>query len=433
MDTNHHPAPGEPAEIKRLRLRVAELERQVADLQGGDAAPPSDIATFQAIADRTPGIIYKFVLLPDGDLRVVYISEGTRAIFGVTAQEFRHGPGVGFDMLHREDRRSFQQSLRESAEQMTLWEWEGRFLPPGGPLRWCRITARPTREPDGLVAWYGVLVDITAQKQTEAELTIYRLLSETMLDGIVVTTPEGVVTYINPAFRRLGGYDDTLIGSSYQVMFEPEAGAQLSQIILSALDGRGQWEVGLPMRHTDGSAIPVQLSGVRMRDERGKDVGVAVIVRDLREQQRAEAERLALREEIIQAQQVALRELSTPLIPLADQVVVMPLVGVIDAARAQQITEALLEGIVQHQAEIAILDITGVTVVDTQVADALLRTARSVKLLGAQVVLTGIGGGVAQSLVHLGADLSDIVTRANLQSGIAFALQRGGGQRNGSR
>ena len=121
----------------------------------------------------------------------------------------------------------------------------------------------------------------------------------------------------------------------------------------------------------------------------------------------------------------ALAELSTPLIPISDDTVVMPLVGTIDSRRAQQVIEGLLVGIVETRAQVAILDITGVPVVDTQVANALLRAAQAVKLLGAQVVLTGIRPEVAQTLVGLGVDLTGIVTRSTLQSGIAFALGYG--------
>jgi rsbT co-antagonist protein RsbR len=100
---------------------------------------------------------------------------------------------------------------------------------------------------------------------------------------------------------------------------------------------------------------------------------------------------------------------------------VMPLVGAVDSQRAQQVLSALLEGIAGSRARVAILDITGVAVVDTQVANALIRAAQAVKLLGAQVVLTGIRPEVAQTLVGLGADLSGIITRSSLQSGIAYA------------
>jgi rsbT co-antagonist protein RsbR len=138
----------------------------------------------------------------------------------------------------------------------------------------------------------------------------------------------------------------------------------------------------------------------------------------------AELLRAEEREALIAAQQAALAELSTPLIPLAEGVIAMPIVGAIDSGRAQRIMEALLEGISFQQAETAILDITGVRVVDTQVADALLRAAQAAKLLGARVVLTGISAEVAQAIVHLGANLGSVVTRSNLQSGIAYALDQ---------
>jgi anti-anti-sigma factor len=102
----------------------------------------------------------------------------------------------------------------------------------------------------------------------------------------------------------------------------------------------------------------------------------------------------------------------------------MPLIGTIDSQRAQQIMEALLEGTAQHQAELAILDITGVAVVDTQVAQALVSAAQAVRLLGAQVMLTGIQPQIAQTLVQLGVDLSGIQTEGSLQAGIAAALAR---------
>jgi anti-anti-sigma regulatory factor len=146
----------------------------------------------------------------------------------------------------------------------------------------------------------------------------------------------------------------------------------------------------------------------------------------LAEREHAEAERARLQEEVIRAQATALAELSTPLIPISDRIVVMPLIGTVDSRRAQQVLEILLSGIAEHGVEMAILDITGVAVVDTQVADALVRTARAVRLLGSQIMLTGIRPEVAQILVELGIDLQGIITRSTLQSGIAYALAGGG-------
>lgn len=130
------------------------------------------------------------------------------------------------------------------------------------------------------------------------------------------------------------------------------------------------------------------------------------------------------RQQIILSQQAALRELSTPLIPLSDEVLLMPLIGMIDALRAQQILETLLQGMTDHRAKTVIMDITGVQIVDTHVANALIQAAQAVRLLGARVVLTGIRPEVAQTLVGLGVDLGTIVTYSSLQSGIANTLRQ---------
>jgi len=109
---------------------------------------------------------------------------------------------------------------------------------------------------------------------------------------------------------------------------------------------------------------------------------------------------------------------------VSDRVMVMPLIGTVDARRAQDVLDTLLHGIAESKAEVAILDITGVPLVDAQVANGLVRAAHAVQLLGAQVVLTGIRPEVAQTLVGLGVDLSGIITRSTVQSGIAYALER---------
>ncbi|NTW03557.1 MAG: STAS domain-containing protein [Oscillochloris sp.] len=146
---------------------------------------------------------------------------------------------------------------------------------------------------------------------------------------------------------------------------------------------------------------------------------------DITQSKEEETERLRQQEEIIRVQAAAIDELSTPLIPLSENVVVMPLIGMIDSRRAQQVLETLLQGISASSAEYAILDITGVPVVDTQVANALAHAATAVKLLGAQVILTGIRPEVAQTIVGLGMQFEQIVTRSTLQSGIAYARDRG--------
>jgi rsbT co-antagonist protein RsbR len=131
---------------------------------------------------------------------------------------------------------------------------------------------------------------------------------------------------------------------------------------------------------------------------------------------------VVVREQVIRRQAEQLRELSTPIMPVYTGVLVLPLVGDIDTRRATQVIEALLEGISRQQADVVIVDITGVPMVDTQVANYLVLAARAAQLLGSRVVLVGISPEIAQTIVQLGVDLSHVATRANLQAGVEYAF-----------
>jgi PAS domain S-box-containing protein len=180
-----------------------------------------------------------------------------------------------------------------------------------------------------------------------------------------------------------------------------------------------QFEETLPVRGEDRDYFTLKFP---LFDDDGALLGLCGIATDITGTKRAEKERDAMRERVLVAQSEALMELSTPLVPIADGVLAMPLVGQIDPARAARIMEALLEGISQQGAHTAILDITGVRSVDRDVADALVRAAHAAGLLGARVVLSGIGPDVARALVELGSDLGAITTVSTLQSAIARAL-----------
>jgi rsbT co-antagonist protein RsbR len=119
-----------------------------------------------------------------------------------------------------------------------------------------------------------------------------------------------------------------------------------------------------------------------------------------------------------------LTELSTPILRISESALVVPLIGTIDSARAVRVVETILEAIAESRAQVLILDITGVPVVDTQTAAVLLRCARAVALLGAELVLTGIRPDVAQTVIALGIEFGDLITRADLQDGIRYALTR---------
>jgi rsbT co-antagonist protein RsbR len=131
---------------------------------------------------------------------------------------------------------------------------------------------------------------------------------------------------------------------------------------------------------------------------------------------------VAAREDVIRRQTESLREVSTPVITLWDSILLLPLVGVVDSVRAQQISERLLEAIGASEAEVTLIDVTGVPVMDTSVARHILKTVAAAEMLGTRVILTGISPSTAQTMVKLGIDMSGVPTRGSLKAGMALAL-----------
>ncbi len=131
-------------------------------------------------------------------------------------------------------------------------------------------------------------------------------------------------------------------------------------------------------------------------------------------------------EERLKEHQKAITELSTPVVEVWKGIIALPLIGIIDSSRARQIMENLLDVIVKTSAAIAIIDITGVPIVDTEVADRLIKTIKAAMLLGTSCIMVGIKPEIAQSMVHLGVDLGGISTFASLQSGLDYAFRQVG-------
>ena len=132
------------------------------------------------------------------------------------------------------------------------------------------------------------------------------------------------------------------------------------------------------------------------------------------------------REEVILRQQEELMELSTPVVKLWDGILALPIIGTLDSARTQVMMESLLQKIVETGSEVAIIDITGVPTVDTLTAQHLLKTVTAARLMGADCILSGIRPQIAQTIVYLGVDLADVITKASLADAFLLALKRTG-------
>jgi rsbT co-antagonist protein RsbR len=132
------------------------------------------------------------------------------------------------------------------------------------------------------------------------------------------------------------------------------------------------------------------------------------------------------REELISRQQQELLELSTPVVKLWDGILALPIIGTLDSARTQVVMDELLQTVVATNSKFAIIDITGVPTVDTLVAQHLLKTITAARLMGAECIISGVRPQIAQTIVHLGINLEDVITKAKLSDAFALALQRSG-------
>ena len=246
----------------------------------------------------------------------------------------------------------------------------------------------------------------------------YRVLVDTIEDyGILILDPDGIVRTWNPGAQRIKGYTaDEIIGQSFEVFYpreQREAGFPARELEEARANGRFEDE-GWRVRK-DGSQFWGNVVITALHDGNGVLQGFAKVTRDLTEKR--------LADQRIRQQSQEILELSTPVIQIWDGIVAVPLIGNLDSQRTQLFMERLLERIVETNSPMALVDIQGVPTIDTQTAQHLIETITAVRLLGAQVILTGVRPVIAQTLVHLGVDLSGITTRASMAAGLKVAME----------
>ena len=240
-----------------------------------------------------------------------------------------------------------------------------------------------------------------------------RSLIEASLDPLVTIGPDGKITDVNGATETVTGRTrQELTGTDFCDYFtEPDKAREGYQ---QAFTKGFVIDYPLTIRHRDGRLTDVLYNASVYKDAAGKVIGVFAAARDITGRKQAE--------EQIKQQSREIMELSTPVMQVWQGVVVAPLIGSLDSQRTQQFMERLLNSIVETNSPVALVDITGVPTIDTQTAQHLIETISAVRLLGAQVVLTGVRPAIAQTLVHLSIDLSGIITRASLSAGLQVAL-----------
>jgi PAS domain S-box-containing protein len=299
-------------------------------------------------------------------------------------------------------------------------------------------------------------LELLASELKRAEETLwegekrFRSIAETASDAIIIFDAYENIFFWNQAARDIFGYwggetRGELLASILSPEFHELFRREMKNVIStgeSDLVGRPVEAVGV---RKDGSELPLELSLATWKTK--EEVFFTVIARDITDRKQAEEalanayaeveqrvdertaelrqsleERERLQQEVIDAQKLALQELSTPIIPIVDRILVMPLIGTIDTRRARDIMRTLLAGIREHRAKVVILDVTGVPIVDSGVANHLNKTIQAARLKGARTIVTGISDEVAETIVDLGIDWTWVETLSDLQTGLLVAL-----------
>lgn len=234
-------------------------------------------------------------------------------------------------------------------------------------------------------------------------------------DAIYGKTLDGTILSWNRGAERIYGYSaGEMVGKPVSVLVPANKPDEVPAILERVKRGERVSHFETTRVRKDGEVIDLSLNVSPIRDASGQIIGASTTARDVTEQKK-------MREALTERAKEIL-DVSTPVLQVWEGVVVAPFIGTLDTQRAQQFMERLLDKIVQTNSAVALLDVTGVPAIDTRTAQHLIETITSVRLLGAQAILTGVRPAIAQTLAHLGINLADVVTRSSLAAGLRVAL-----------
>ncbi len=308
--------------------------------------------------------------------------------------------------------------LRAAAET-GRYGTEGWRVRKDGSQFWASVVLTPIREPGGTVTGF---VKVTADLTEQREQTLALRAGQQMLDGIadyevIRLDSDGVVRSWNPGAVKLTGYvADEVVGRHVSMFYteEDKRGAMAEREMASAARD-GSLEVEGWRIRKDGTRFWANVVLSPILDDQGEVTGFVKVARDLTERRE--------QEQLVQRQRDEILELSTPVIQVWDKVLILPLIGTLDSVRAARLTESLLERIAADQAEVVILDVSGVPAIDSGVARHLLKTVEAARLMGTASILSGIRPEIAQSMVHLGIELGGLRSCTSLKDALQLALR----------
>ncbi len=357
---------------------------------------------------------YEIIQL-DVDGTIASWSPGAQALKGYTAQE-AIGQPVSVFYTEEDQKAGLIQRELEMASQTGRFETEGWRVRKGGERFWASVILTPIRAPGGELAGYvKVTRDISDRRTVDS---MFHGLLESAPDAMVLVDADGRIALANRQTERLFGFGrDDLIGAEVETLMPPRLRPRHPGHRAGFFAAPRARPMGVDLdlfgQRRDGTEFPVEISLSPVQTDRG--LLVAAAIRDITERRVTEQRLERQRDEIL--------ELSTPVIQVWDKVLALPIIGTLDSGRAARLTENLLGKIAENQAEVVILELSGVPTVDTAVAQHLLRTVQAAALMGAVSIMSGMRPETAQAMVHLGIDMGQLRSRSTLRDALQLALQ----------
>ncbi|TYQ26585.1 transporter substrate-binding protein [Pseudanabaena sp. UWO310] len=279
----------------QLQKTIKRLQNEATDRQQAEMLLRESQQRFSAIADNVPGVVYRAILHPDGEVSMPYISPRTQEIFGISVEEFTEHLEWVFDMAHPEDRAELNEIVQNSAEALSTFEHEYRVSSLFEKVKWVRIISQPHRHENGDTVWDGVIIDISHQKQIEESLRQaeekYRSIFERAIEGIFQAQPDGCYTNANPALANIYGYETPsdlltkVADDPYRLFTEPERYQDLLHQI--STNGAVNGFEALVYK-SDRSIIWILINAKANYDQQGNFISYEGLVQDITERKQTE-------------------------------------------------------------------------------------------------------------------------------------------------
>jgi len=417
--------PPTQAEIDALRRRVAELEEELRARASVEQALRTDEERFRALMTSVAQIFW--IANAKGELLVD--SPSWRRYSGQTMDQMR---GLGWmSAVHPDDRAGIDQAWKAAAVDGGVYRTQYRLRRHDGVYREFEAQGAPLRDADGVIReWIGACIDITERNRAERALRLseerFRLLSLRLPVGVFQSDPTGEITFANDRWCELLDISQKQVASrSWYERIHPDDRQRVRDEVAKSIREVAPLDMEYRVLLREGRLRWIQVVAVPLRGDDAALEGFLGAVTDISEHKQLEGllRETVVQRDVIEAQRARLAELSTPLIPIAEGIMAVPLVGDVDRERADRVVETLLAGISAAGARVAILDLTGVLEADTDVAEGLVRAAKGLRLLGAQAVLSGVRPELARTLVEMGADLGGMPTFGDPKAAIAYGMR----------